>query len=245
MGAIHFSLDEKLLEFLTARLPLKLFVETGAFRGDSLALASRYISECRSVEMSPELFEKVRARFQGQPNIQVNLGDSPAFLGKSQADFAAQPVLFWLDAHWCEAAQTSGQSAQSPLLAELAALGKLHPSSVILIDDARLYLSAPPRPHRFSDWPDFHAVVTTLLALSATHRLMILNDVIVFYPGRIAAAMTDFAHENGADWLLINHLRKACEAREQERAERRFPSANYFRHLWHKLLKRHHTHAAH
>jgi hypothetical protein len=245
MGAISFSLDEKLVEFLSRELSLKLFVETGAFRGDSLALASRFIPNCRSVEMSPELFEQVRARFKGRSGIEVRLGDSPSFLRERQAEFARQAALFWLDAHWCQAEHTSGQSSQSPLLAELASMQSLHPDSVVLIDDARLYLCAPPRPHRFADWPDFHSVLTALLSLSSQHRVTVLNDVLIFYPERIAAAMVAYAHDNGVDWLVINHLLQACEAREKERQMRRFPSANYFRHLWLKILKPQGSHAPH
>ncbi len=252
MGAINFSLDEKLLEFLAHELPFKLFVETGAFRGDSLALASRFIPNCRSVEMSPELFGQLRARFQGQSNIQVRLGDSPSFLREHQGEFAGQAALFWLDAHWCEAEHTSGQSAQSPLLAELAALHSLHPDSVLLIDDARLYLCAPPRPHHCADWPDFHSVLTALLSLSSRHRMMVLNDVIIFYPERIVAAMHEFACNHAVDLLQLICQLQVCEERvkvqercEAERRMRRFPSANYFRHLWGKILKKLHGHASH
>jgi len=244
MGAISFSLDEKLLEFLTRSLPVKQFVETGSFHGDTLALAHRFIAKCQSVEMSPELFEKVRKRFEGQSDIQVALSDSPSFLRKHQDEFKGQPIFFWLDAHWCQAEHTSGQTSQTPLLAELSALATLHPESVILIDDARLYLCAPPKPHQCGDWPDFHSVLAALLALSPKHRVIIFNDVIIFYPERIKPAMLEFAHNNGVDWLVINHLLQACEGREKERNDRKFPSVNYFRHLGRKLLKKHHNHAA-
>src|SRR5947199_2312443 len=117
--------------------------------------------------------------------------------------FAALPVFFWLDAHWCVAEQTAGADSQSPLIAELEAIGKLHKQSVVLIDDARLYLCPPPAPHRFADWPDFHAILTGLQALSAHHRLMVLNDVILFYPQSMQAEMSSFAHKQGVDWLVI------------------------------------------
>jgi hypothetical protein len=231
MGAINFSLDENLAALLARELSIQVFVETGAFHGDTLEMARRHFSDCRSVEMSPELYEKVRSRFAGKSNIKVHLSDSPAFLRSQSGELAAKPVLFWLDAHWCQAEQTSGGNSQSPLIGELTAIQSLHADSVILIDDARLYLCAPPLPHNCGDWPDFHSVITALLALSSQHRLMIFNDVIVFHPARISAAIFDFSHRNGADWLLINHLRQACEARERERQSRRFPSANFFRHL--------------
>ncbi|MGO8696722.1 MAG: hypothetical protein ACLQVY_03250 [Limisphaerales bacterium] len=245
MGAITFSLDERLVEFLARELPLKLFVETGAFHGDSLALAKRFIPECRSVEMSPELFDLVAARFRGEPNVQVQRGDSPSFLREHEAEFAAQPVLFWLDAHWCVSENVSGKSSQSPLLAELGALRSLHPDSVVLIDDARLYLCAPPHPHHYADWPDFHSVLTALLPLSSRHRVTVLNDVITFYPERMAPAMQEFAHRHGVDWLTVTHELNASQTRDRERRARRFPSVNFFRHLLRKTVGRRPSHAPH
>ena len=106
MGAINFSLDENLAAFLARELSIQVFVETGAFRGDTLDMARRHFSDCRSVEMSPELYEKVRSRFAGQSNIKVQLSDSPAFLSSQSEELAAKPVLYWLDAHWCQAEQT-------------------------------------------------------------------------------------------------------------------------------------------
>jgi hypothetical protein len=74
---------------------------------------------------------------------------------------------------------------------------------------------------------------------------MVLNDVIIFYPARIRAAMFDFSHRHGADWLVINHLLQACGARERERQARRFPSVNFFRHLVRRRTVNRPDHAAH
>ena len=171
MGAISFSLDERLLRFFKAQLPLELFVETGTFRGDTLALARPFFQRCLSVELSPELHRQAQARFAGVEGVEVLCGPSPELLRARQAGHQAIPTLFWLDAHWCVAEHTSGEESQSPLLGELRALGGLHRDSVVLIDDARLYLCPPPQPHRFADWPEWHDIVRTLLELSPGHRL--------------------------------------------------------------------------
>ncbi len=208
MGVIHFSLDEKLTAFLASQLPLRVFVETGAFHGDSLVIARRFFSDCRSVEMSDELCKEVQARFANDPCVRVQLGSSPAFLASCASELAGIPTFFWLDAHWCKAEGTAGADSQSPLLEELASMGKLHPQSVLLIDDARLYLCPPPSSHKIGDWPDFHAVLRAILSLSDNHRLMVLNDVLVFYPTEIAPALQDFAQKNGVDWVpLVHELR--------------------------------------
>jgi len=235
MGAISFSIDETLLGFLTRELPLKLFVETGTFKGDSLELARRFFASCYSVEASPELFQQARERFQASTGIHLHLGDSPSFLGQHQKDFAAAATLFWLDAHWCNADKTSGATSQSPLLEELAAIGSLHRDSAVLIDDARLYLCAPPEPHRFDDWPDFHAVVGALLRLSPHHRLMILNDVLLFYPARLQVAAAQFAHRHGADWLhFVDYyrLKTSLEAEQAAKKQAAKRPLKYARDAW-------------
>ena len=214
MGAISFSIDEKLLAFLTRELPLKRFVETGTFKGDSLDIARKFFNECHSVEASADLHAAARARFENAKDVQLLLGDSPSLLRKHREEFAASPTLFWLDAHWCNADKTSGASSQSPLLGELTAIGLLHRDSVVLIDDARLYLSAPPAPHRYDNWPDFHTIVTALLKLSGEHRLMVLNDVIIFYPASLQAKMAAYSHEHGTDWLLMTMFAKIAKDAE-------------------------------
>ena len=209
MGAIHFSLDENLLVRLKQELALEVFVETGNFQGDSLAVARKHFDTCYSVELSDELHRKAIERFRGQTGITIHHGPSPEFLKQKSAEFEKRPVLFWLDAHWCVAEGTSGADSQSPLLDELRGIGRLHRDSVILIDDARLYLCAPPKPHRMGDWPDLDDICRLLFQISSEHRLMVYNDVIVFYPTRIQAAMRQLAHEQGIDWLVLIHKSRA------------------------------------
>jgi hypothetical protein len=203
MGAISFSIDKELLQFFRQRLQITTFVETGTYQGGSLTVAAEFFPECHSIEMSHELYGAAQRQFSGRANIRLYQGESAAILDANCARFSERPVIFWLDAHWCAGENTAGQDSQSPLREELRAIGKLHPQSVVLIDDARLYLCPPPEPHRFTDWPDFHDIVVLLQSLGNHHRLMILNDVIMFYPESIQADMAAFAHQRGSDWLTI------------------------------------------
>jgi hypothetical protein len=205
MGAISFSVDKELLQFFQQRLQIRTFVETGTYQGGSLNVAAEFFPECHSIEMSPELYENAKKQFAGRTHIKLYQGESAATLAANSVHFAERPVLFWLDAHWCVGENTAGQDSQSPLREELRAIGKLHPQSVVLIDDARYYLCPPPIPHRFTDWPDFHDLVIILLSLSNQHRLMIFNDVLLFYPENIRSDMAAFAHQQGVDWLMMAH----------------------------------------
>ena len=203
MGAISFSLDERLLKLFIRELPLEVFVETGTFKGETLRMATRHFQECHSVELSADLHREVAPQFEGKPGVHLHHGGSPGYLREHREAFSQRPAFFWLDAHWCVAEHTAGADSQSPLLAELEAIGRLHPDSLVAIDDARLYLCPPPAPHRLADWPDFHDIVSALFGLSSGHRLMVLDDVILFYPKRLRTALEKHAHEHGADWLKL------------------------------------------
>lgn len=213
MGAISFSIDRKLLQFFQQRLQVTTFVETGTYQGGSLNIAADIFSECHSIELSRELYEDAKRQFAGRTNIKLYQGESSAALPA----FAECPAVFWLDAHWCVGENTAGQDSQSPLRDELCAIRKLHPQSVVLIDDARLYLCPPPEPHRLADWPDFHDIVILLQSLSQHHRLMVLNDVVIFYPESIQADMTLFARQYGVDWLILANNSRELTARPKRK----------------------------
>ncbi|MGZ5086492.1 MAG: glycosyltransferase family 2 protein, partial [Usitatibacter sp.] len=201
MGAVTFSLDEKLLDAITGAASFGAFVETGTYKGDTAAAAAARIARVVTVEFSEPLWLEATQRFAGQPRVEVLQGNSPEVLARVRPTLAGTPTLFWLDAHWCVAEDTSGDHSQCPLLEEIAAIGALDDGSVILIDDARLFLAPPPEPHDVTHWPTFDRIVRALHALSARHELMVVNDVIVFYPEALEQAVEGYARHHGVDWL--------------------------------------------
>ena len=202
MGAIHFSIDPDLLALLRHETSAKRFVETGTFEGRSLQIAVGMFDECYSVDISESYYRMGIEQFSGIPTVNLALGSSAEFLRVNRELFSSSPTVFWLDAHWCAADHTSDSTGQSPLLQEIEALGALHPMSTLLIDDARLYLAPPLYPHRVNEWPDLHDVMAKLLASSAGHRMMVLNDVIVFYPKPVGERLRSYASSNGVDYQL-------------------------------------------
>jgi hypothetical protein len=123
-----------------------------------------------------------------------------------------------LDAHWCAAEGSGGANSQCPLLEELAAIGQLNDASVIMIGDSRLFLCTPCAPHRVSQWPTFQDFLDRLRRLSAFLRIMVLNDVTLFYPTIASPFPDQYAHEHGIDWL--HQINRARSASELERAFR-------------------------
>lgn len=202
MGAITFSLDSRLASFLTKNLKLSSFVETGTFKGDTVAAILHDFRKIVSVELSQELWADAARRFESYPNVRILQGDSVARLHELKNELQGAGVLYWLDAHWCVATDTAGEQSQCPLLGELAAIATLNTDSVVLIDDARLFLAPPLAPHEITHWPTFNQITQSLHALSSEHEIMVLNDVIVFFPSVIKVKLQQFAQIVGFDWLV-------------------------------------------
>ena len=208
MGAVNFSIDRSLVNFIKKAIPLDVFVETGTFLGDTIEVVQDCFSEIHTVELSLEYFEKAQARFIERAHINLIHGESVAMMTELAPMLRERSVLYFLDAHWCVAADTAGALSQCPLLAELQAIGNLNNDSVVLIDDARLFLAPPPPPHEISHWPSFHQITLCLLSISSEHELMVVNDVIVFFPRQAKNAMKSYAQSFGMDWLVAANCQK-------------------------------------
>lgn len=211
MGAVSFSIDVTLVERLREALPLSTFVETGTFEGDAVAHVLPLFEEIYTVELSDEHYAKAAARFRSDEKVRVHHGDSSELLASMQSSLEGKSALYWLDAHWCVANDTAGAQSQCPLLDELDAIGKLNSTSVVLIDDARLFLCTPPDPHETEHWPTLQEVLRSLFSLSSTHEVMVVNDVIAFYPASIAKTMSGYAHAHSIDWLSVLHRLEVLE----------------------------------
>jgi hypothetical protein len=68
------------------------------------------------------------------------------------------------------------------LLDELKALEGSSSDQYIFIDDARLFLSPPPRPHDPSEWPNIDEVVEALQQIDDDYYIIAIEDVIVAVP---------------------------------------------------------------
>lgn len=208
MGAVSFSLDKRLVDALKSVLPLNVLIETGTFKGDTVFVLESYFDKVVSIELSEALWADAAQRFADYSHVRILQGNSEDKLRELRKELQDQEVLYWLDAHWCVGGSTAGELSQCPLLAELQAIGQLNDQSVVLIDDARLFLAPPLVPHEISQWPGFHQVVTQLLSMSPKHELMVVNDVIAFYPSSAKPTMTVYAQTFGSDFLLaMNCLR--------------------------------------
>ncbi len=211
MGAIHFSLDPALARLFRDELGIGVFVETGTFQGDTaFAMASEF-GRVITIELGIELAERASERFSDQSEVRVFQGASPYVLEKLQPELSGLAVLYWLDAHWCSADSTAGFESQCPLLEELGAIGTLREDSAVLIDDARLFLTAPPAPHEISNWPTFDELLLRIREVAPAHEISVTNDVIIVAPAKLRSSLQAFAQEHGHDLLRL-----VSDARDKE-----------------------------
>jgi glycosyltransferase involved in cell wall biosynthesis len=203
MGAVNFSLDLKLVKQLKKVIPLDVFVETGTFEGDTIEYVKSEFGEIHSVELSEAYYNKVSDRFKSYSTVKLYLDSSEIFLKKIRSVLKDRSVLYWLDAHWCVADKTAGEKSQCPLLEELKSIEKLNSKSIVIIDDARLFIAPPPYPHEITQWPDYNSIMEQFGKLSDSHETIILNDTIIYYPHAIRYTIKEYAYENSINWLTV------------------------------------------
>lgn len=183
MGNTNFGIPSDLAMALVAAAPVRhsRFVETGTFMGGTASWAARNFRQVHTIEISKTLFERARGIFSNEPNVMVHLGDSSDILPRILLEEMV-PTLFWLDGHWC-GGESGGQESECPLLRELEIINTLaHPESILLIDDARLFLGPPPRPHDRLKWPDIGEITACLHQDRHPRRVRIVGDVIIATP---------------------------------------------------------------
>ncbi len=198
MGIVNFSIDPRLVRELTEEMPLKVFVETGTYQGDSVAAVRPFFKVLHTVELDADLYEGAAERFRNADGVHVHHGDSARILRKLKPELERRAVLYWLDAHWC-GPEIEGKPRGSPLVKELKAIGRLSKSDVVLIDDARLFMAPPPPPADADEWPTLGEVLSSLSSLSSVHELIVIDDVITFAPKRVIERLRRFARAAAVD----------------------------------------------
>lgn len=117
----------------------KTLVETGTFRGDMVAACAGSFERVVSVELSQELYDAARQRFEGVTNVELFQGDSANVL-PGVLETLDEPALFWLDAHYSFAGDAMGDKI-TPIMSEVETILSHPLPHRILIDDANSFLT--------------------------------------------------------------------------------------------------------
>jgi hypothetical protein len=150
------------------------FVETGTYLGEMIASVLPQFDRLYTIELSDVLFEKAATRFARHANVQILHGDSATQLDRVLAECKG-PTLFWLDAHW-SGGQTARAEIETPIIAELDQIFRqLAGRSVILIDDARLFVAG-------GDYPTIEDLRQRVARWRPDHTLTVDRDIIRIVP---------------------------------------------------------------
>jgi hypothetical protein len=170
------SVDIHLATDLRNRLGLRRAVETGTYRGLTARSLSPIFDEVVTIELMPELHQTAAEALKDRPNVRAIQGHSVEQLREVRD--AHVPTLYFLDGHW-SGGETSGVDDECPVLRELDAIGPGNPADAFIVDDARLFTSAPPPPHRAEQWPTLMEVVDALRAQHPEHHITLLADQVI------------------------------------------------------------------
>lgn len=163
---------------------VQIFVETGTFFGDTIEYFKNNFMKLYSIELSLELADKAKKRFQNDTKISIIHGDSSRQLSNILREINT-PCLFWLDGHYSsefwigkEYIKTAKGNKDTPILAELSQIIKHEiKSHVILIDDARLFIGK-------NDYPSIKRMQKFVSKNLPSHSFEVKNDIIRILPNQ-------------------------------------------------------------
>jgi len=208
MGNVTFGIPRDLTLALARAQNCTAFVETGTFRGETTRWAADHFETVDTIELSETLYERHHRDLEALGHVTTHLGDSAAVLPKILERLASRRALLWLDGHWCFG-ETAGAGRECVLLEELATLAD-RPDDVVLIDDARLFLHAPPRPFVADQWPTIPELARLLTSPGCERFVQVIHDVIIAVPAASPARE-----------VLLEHARDVAGTRDLPSRTRR------------------------
>ena len=200
MGLVSLGPPADILLKLANLVYANSFVETGTFTGNTTRWASKHFAYVYTIEKSDVLYRKFNEELKQLGGVKPLFGDTRDVLPATISEIGDENAVFWLDAHWSDGV-TAGADNECPLLDELAYLLDRN-RDIIMIDDARLFLCAPPLPHKPSEWPGI-ADIAELLSGSGTKRFMqIIDDVVIIIPDEepLKSTLIEYAQKRSDDF---------------------------------------------
>ncbi|MGN6605059.1 MAG: hypothetical protein ACTHK8_21565 [Ginsengibacter sp.] len=174
-----------LLEISRKFKDAKIFIETGTFLGDTLDFFKKNFTKLYSIELSEDLADKAKKRFQNDAHISIVQGDSSVQLSNILKEIN-ETCIFWLDGHYSsefwvgkEFIRTAKGEKNTPIIEELLQIinhkVKTH---IILIDDARCF-------NGDYDYPRIKKINKIISKHLPLHTFKVENDIIKIIPRKI------------------------------------------------------------
>ncbi len=193
MGIVRMGPPTELMLELKHRYELSDFIETGTYHGGTAAWAASHFDNVTSIEYSREIYEEAVGKHGNIQNINFIFGDSRSALKTIVAELT-RPAIFWLDSHW-SGGKTYGENDECPLIEEIRAINVSKSPHFLFIDDARLFTSPPPLPHRKEQWPSIDEIIEALKSGNHKYYIVVIEDVIIAVPGYAKEAVASYCQD--------------------------------------------------
>jgi hypothetical protein len=167
--------NQKTVKQYAKLFSIMTLIETGTYLGEMVEASKKTFDRIYSIELDSNLYEIAKQRFSKSRSIAIIKGDSGRVLPELLKSIES-PCLFWLDAHYCSGASTSGGELITPIMKELECiLNHSIKKHVILIDDARLFVGK-------DDYPTIEELERFILHINPNLVIRIENDIIRVHP---------------------------------------------------------------
>jgi hypothetical protein len=140
----------KIIRDYAARYRIHKFIESGTSVGFTTDAVRDVFEQIYTIELDEKTYWAAVERFKNDKNVTCLIGDSGNLL-HALVPSLNEPLLFWLDGHYC-GGESRGE-IDTPIVKELEAAVQAPRGSVILIDDARLFGGMPEHTEEFKDYP--------------------------------------------------------------------------------------------
>lgn len=177
-------------EFLK-EIPIPLFVETGTAGGNSIKEAAKYFEECYTIELNGNRpvydtsLENVKWLSGNSIDIlPVLISELVNYKADNKIE-GYRYCVFWLDSHFDGDKPIDSPYKDCYLIEELDIISDYAQDSIIIIDDARLFMGHPPHPNNFNEWPTISEIFDKFKEKFEFHFTTIVDDYIISFPDRI------------------------------------------------------------
>lgn len=149
----------------------RVFIETGTYRGDTVAAIKDMYASVISIEIDEALYKMACVRFAADKNVKIVHGDCARELPVILATLY-EPAVFWLDGHY-SGGETGKGEIEDPILISLSQIAALPAQEhVIFVDDARTFDGREGR-------PDISDIFNSIKKINSRYILRVQNDIII------------------------------------------------------------------
>ena len=175
----------EMIKAITNGFEVENFVETGTAGGDTILEAAKIYKNSHSIELiEGRLLESVKKEIKYKKlNPNLHIGYSTAILPDIIRELEGY-AIFWLDAHYSDPTASTDDVEECPVLEEIRILAN-YKKAIIIIDDARLFLGAPPEPLNADKWANIQQIFKHLNVYFPYNLSTIVDDYVICIPNEM------------------------------------------------------------